>query len=263
MPEPPERSPSTVESERQAPAGGVVINAEPARITAKAMPAPITIRTHLWLTWAGIAIRQEKLARAARAALEARTSAEGWDLASEIEPALIAIASATHAIDGFAGDVEPLAVPQELRDRWAGNRTPSRGAIMETLKLAFDIRRSATSWRSTLDWLADALRNPALHHRPEPRETVPHPTLPTNVGPEYANYTIENVDAAVTFMLEVFQTCIAAPKKGKPGVVEWTTNLRPSVEQLVQERANPRLAPSSCATPAANDLGPQLQPHRR
>jgi hypothetical protein len=136
--------------------------------------AHMQVKTHLWITWAGIAIRNEADARAARADLSARTAAQGWDMARELEPAMMSIAA--------------------------------------------------------------VVRNPALHHRPEFSDTVSHPTLPTNVSPEYATYTSENASSAVAFMLDVFQTCIAAPKREKPDVVKWAHDLRPSVEQLVAER---------------------------
>jgi hypothetical protein len=174
---------------------------------------------------------------------------------------MIAIAAVTHAIDGFAGDVEPYGVPKDLRDRWAKNRTASRGPIIETLKHAFHVGGHVEAWRRTLDDLFELLRNPALHHRPEFRGTVPHPTLPTNVGPEYVDYAIENVEQAVTFMLELFETCILGPKAEKLEVVEWAkTCAHSSITSSPNVGAEPRAV---CAPERLLTGGCLIQVHPR
>jgi hypothetical protein len=101
--------------------------------------------------------------------------------------------------------------PYYLHKWWARKRndTPRRTRILETLKIGFSISRKARRWSSDFKWLFD-LRDAALHHGPEFRESVPHP-LGVNVTREYVDYSVESAERAVELMLDVLSTCAKTP----------------------------------------------------
>jgi hypothetical protein len=76
------------------------------------------IKHHLWTTWARLAIRHESEAWDARTrGLHLENPAEG--IPSEFEAALEGVTAASHAIDGFYGDMRDLApVPSATRTAW-------------------------------------------------------------------------------------------------------------------------------------------------
>jgi hypothetical protein len=188
----------------------------------------ILVRTHLWLYWAEIAIDQEDLARQVRQrAIAVTPRGEGFAdlIGQETRAALIAIAAASHALDALYGVVKEIVPPLGSGSRWS--------KILETLKMGFVIGGSAGGgrWASDFEWLFD-LRDAAVHFKESQKPTIPHPTG-TNTGPENVLYSLEPAQRAVSFLLEVLDTCTRTPR---PPLAAWAEAMRPTVEELEQRR---------------------------
>lgn len=115
----------------------------PAEERNEAMPAEILRVSPLWLEWLAIAHEH---------ASEAREHAGRPELGSrEFRAAMVAVTSATFALDGLYG-----AVKREL------NPPPSDAArqrkILELLKLGFQLGPKSHEWLSEFDWLYGLFR---------------------------------------------------------------------------------------------------------
>ncbi|TQK49828.1 hypothetical protein FBY35_0101 [Streptomyces sp. SLBN-118] len=232
----------TAPEERQCPqCGSERVSAEApaglATVSATAHgPDRIEIAARLWPRWAGIAIDQALAARLAREQAVAATdpSAESSALNEEFNAALVAVASSAHTLDALYGSV----VPATSRAQWRRNRTKRRTAVHEGLKLVFATGPRNTAWVDEFKWLF-SLRDASVHHEEKPRKTVPHPSLDTHTGPEYAAYSTESADRAVRLMLEVLRWCVdhprpQAPTTGPqtPTADQWAEDNKPAVTGL-------------------------------
>lgn len=122
-----------------------VVTPEPIRITARVNPVGILIRSHLWPTWAEIAIEEEANARAARAEqlaiVAVKPSKEGLSeaLMKELKAALVCIAAVSHSLDALFDVLAGMVVGEELRRTWKEKGTRRFGQVFETLKRSVDV----------------------------------------------------------------------------------------------------------------------------
>jgi len=198
----------------------------------------ITIRPHLWIWWAEIAIGQERLAREARHLETGANVSE--QLRDETRASLIAIAASAHALDGLYGVARDFFPRLDTGRRWS--------TVLETFKAAFYVRGSAGggAWAREFEWLFDQ-RDAALHHTEETREPVPHPSGLTSVGWANVAFSLEPAERAVDLMLEVVETAVTSPR---PPLEEWAIAFRPTFQRL---KERPRLATSAQSPEAGDD----------
>ena len=198
------------------------------RSEALVMAPTILVSTPFWLYWSEIAIEAEHSAWLHRKAAD-RTN-PGRAMIEETKASMIALTACAHALDAFCGKFADDIMPPDLRKRWqagAGNRGMQ---IWDTLRHGFDVNTFA--WKSEIVWLFRDRRNPALHHAEETKETVKHPLGP-HTAPEMVSYSAESSSRAVSFLLDVFDECSAAPK---PPAASKANAMRYQVEGLSQER---------------------------
>jgi hypothetical protein len=194
----------------------------------------LTIRTHLWIAWAHIAIHHEQFAREARQRAEAAPSV-GDALTQEFHASMVSITAVGHCLDALFGAIADFAVPETTRRAWTKNRTRRRGPVLEAIKAGFDVGSHANGWASEFAWLWD-LRDKAVHFDEESREPVPHP-LGSNTSPEQAMYSAEAATRAVDLLLDVLVTCTRSPRVKNEGAVGWASGMRATVAELLSIRA--------------------------
>ncbi len=189
------------------------------------------MQPHLWLWWAEIAIDQERLAREARAeALRITPTGDGFGeaLIRETRASLIAVSASAYALDALYGVMADIIAPVETGTRWS--------TLLETFKVAFYVhgRPGGGGWAGEFEWLFD-LRDSAVHHDEENRESVPHLTG-TNTSWANVAYSLESAERAVNLMLDVLDTAVLAPR---PPVAEWACNHQHALEALRERRREP------------------------
>lgn len=219
--------------ERQCPqCGSRRVSAEApaglATVSATACGPEIAVAARLWPRWAGIAIDRALAARVAREQAVAATdpAAESSALNEEFDAALVAVAASAHTLDALCGS--PV-VREAVQGRKLGENPHSK--IREALKLVFVSGPFNDGWIADFAWLFD-LRDAAVHHREEPKETVPHPSSDMHTGPEYVHYSMESADRAVTLMLDVLRWCVDNPKPAARAARTWAEANRPVVTGL-------------------------------
>jgi hypothetical protein len=210
---------------------------EPILVPVQVFAPSIRITTHMWRWWALIAVEQHAVARAARSQIEEmvadRSHAWGELMHREATAALIAVSASAHCLDALYGSVNAIAPPpRAVAEAWTAARTKRASRIVETLKLAFDVGKSAQSWPTEFRWLFD-LRDAAVHFEEADKEPVPHAVAPTNVSPENVTYSLESAKRAVDLALDVLATCSANPK---PHTVEWARMTRSGIGDLLANR---------------------------
>ena len=194
----------------------VVYEKSGAIMAGSAVEASVSIGARMLLHWSDIAVEQERLAWAARRALESeveetKASGKGLELGRELHPSLIAIAAASHALDALYGEIRDLALPPEIAAKWKEDPRsgPSRALkLHEALKHGFEI--SAQKWRTELEALFE-LRDGAVHPELVFRESAPHP-LGVNTAAEYVGYCCEKATKAVDLLFEILEMCAGQPK---------------------------------------------------
>lgn len=189
----------------------------------------VSIRSHLWVWWADIAVDAERSAREARReALELGIQGEGFGeaLMRETRGSLIAVSASAHALDALYGAVATIVPSPPAPTRWS--------TILETFKRAFLVRGRAGGggWARELEWLF-GLRDAAVHHEEEDREPVPHPTG-TNVSSATADYSLEAASRAVDLLFDILGTAVAGPR---PPFEQWVSDYRNSVDAIVARRS--------------------------
>jgi hypothetical protein len=105
----------------------------------------VSVRTHMWIWWAHIAITHEQQARDARAALT-QVEADANLLSQETYAALVAICACGFSLDALYGAVRDVLGQPPAAEANRG-RTRRVGVILETLKRAFLITGEAGGGR--------------------------------------------------------------------------------------------------------------------
>jgi hypothetical protein len=96
----------------------VSVTPQPIRVTVEVPPVRILMRTHLWISWARIAIQHETMAKEARQELEqaAPENRDGYMLQREADAALVAICAAAFALEALTRSWTTWS--PFLRPRW-------------------------------------------------------------------------------------------------------------------------------------------------
>jgi hypothetical protein len=145
---------------------------------------------------------------------------------SEHQHAMMAVAAAAHAIDGFYGTIKPLLSLPITTGRPARARR-----ILEALKVGFAIGRLHQRWSGELDWLFKA-RDDGVHHaevlRPMVVGRVTRQTMVIS-GLEAYNFSAASARRAADLSAEIILGCIDRPK---PATRAWAKDRSDAAQRL-------------------------------
>jgi len=181
--------------------------------------ANLSSGTELWAIWGYIAIEQARLAQEARTTWVAQRAAdESWDMNTELQPAMIAIAAAATSLDGFEQVVRKEGVPVSAPQ---GN-DPSRAQwIWETLRKAFNVNPHTNRWPGAIKYLF-ALRNTTGGGLLHPTTVFGDPSdahpIVTGLTLARTIYTTETADNAVGLMREIYAECRVSTRPEYPAL---------------------------------------------
>jgi hypothetical protein len=194
---------------------------QPETINVKVTMPPVTIsmRAHLWLHWAKIAIRQERRAWDTRAAGHSEANF-GPYIGRETEEAIEAVAAARHCIHNLLRVWEAdFGLPKQSQITF-GDFTTATPADPD-------------KWEACVLGLVGH-RNEAVHHNEETALTQPHPGYQTNVSGVAAKFTAERATEAVDIMLEdVIRLAMTAPS---PALQKFASDYAHVLELLDRQR---------------------------
>jgi hypothetical protein len=222
------------------------VSIEPATETDRAMPLSISFRTHLWPTWAEVAIDEESEARTTRSEMKNAVQGSlkqglGDLLLGELRASMVSIAAVSHALEALAAVLAELVIPSNVLQKWRdpGKRNPpARTQVLETIKGAVAGDGNTLSrWAGELEWLFD-LRNSALHYTEETGPAVLHPSGTTNASGIYQDYCVENAARSVDLLLEVLTNASSSPRRSNVEVMKWAEDYRRIIDQLRERRGN-------------------------
>jgi hypothetical protein len=218
--------------EMMGPSGHVQAHAQPALGTGMAGTVSLAIRTHLWISWARIALKHEAMAHAARQDMQQPGADQSRLLEREADAGLVGICAAAFALEAISRELDELGmVPAATRAAWRKNRLSDDKQILELVKFAVDPKGLVNVWKRELAWLFGA-RGSSVHYRGTFEAPQLHP-LGTNVAPSQVTYSAENTTRAVDLLLGILERCRDKPK---PPARKWSQDMRGAVNDLVRRR---------------------------
>jgi hypothetical protein len=195
----------------------------------------IKMRTHLWISWARIALKHEAMAHAARQEMQQPGADQSRLLEREADAGLVGICAAAFALEALYRELDELGVvPAATRAAWKMNRLSDDKQILELLKLAVDPKGLVNVWKRELAWLF-GVRGSSVHYRGSFEAPQPHP-LGTNVAPSQLTYSAEHATRAVDLLLGILERCRDKPK---PATWGWSQGMRGAIEDLIGRRGQP------------------------
>ena len=209
-------------------------NAQPAIVTVEVPQVRIFMRTHLWMSWARVALQHETMAKAARQELQQAEpeSRTGYMLQDEADAALVAICAAAFALEALTRELdEVVTVPPTTLAAWQRKPPPADKQVLEVLKLAVDPKGLVAPWQRELAWLFQ-VRGGAVHYRGVSEAAQAHP-LGINMSVAQVTYSTENAARAVDLLLGILDRCRDRPK---PPVRGWSRDMRHVIDELLDRR---------------------------
>jgi hypothetical protein len=210
----------------------VHVHAIPAAVAVSAGSVSIQMRTHLWISWARIALKHEAMAHAARQEMQQAGADQSRLLQQEADAGLVGICAAAFALEAVYRELDELGmVPAATLAAWKTNRLSDDKQILELLKLAVDPKGLVNVWKRELAWLFD-VRGSSVHYRGSFEAPQPHP-LGTNVAPSQIIYSAERATRAVNLLLGILERCRDKPKPVARG---WSQGMRGAIDDLIRGR---------------------------
>jgi hypothetical protein len=183
------------------------------------MGATVAMKSHLWLNWARIAIRQERRAWDARKAGQTTTQFI-HELGLETEEAIQAIAASRHCI-------------HNLYRVWSHDIGKAEKNI-EPRDFSTALPADQTSWRTRIRNLIGD-RDEAVHHDEEYGPPQPHPGYPGHVSRINSVFTAERATEVVDVMMDdVLRLALTAPPVA---LAQWSAANRHVMALLDSQRA--------------------------
>jgi hypothetical protein len=214
------------------PSRDVKVHAQPATMTMTAGTVSIAMRTHLWISWARIALKHEAMAHAARQEMQQPGADQSRLLGQEADAGLVGICAAAFALEALSKELDELSlVSAATLAAWSRKGLADEKQILELLKHGFDLRGLTTAWMRELEWLFD-LRGSSVHYRGISEPPQLHP-LGMNVAPSQVAYSAENATRAVDLLLDILERCRDKPK---PPAQDWSRGMGGAVDELVGRR---------------------------
>jgi hypothetical protein len=192
------------------------------------------MRTHLWMSWARIALQHETMTTAARQELEqaAPENRTGYMLQNEADAALVTICAAAFALEAHSRELDELVtVPPATLAAWQRKPPPADKQVLELLKLAVDPKGLVNVWKRELAWVF-GVRGGAVHYRGVSEPAQAHP-VGINVAVAQVTYSSENATRAVDLLLGILEGCRDKPK---PPVRKWSQDMRGVIDDLIGRR---------------------------
>jgi hypothetical protein len=193
----------------------------------------IQIRTHLWVSWARVAITHEAVALAARKPAQQPGANLSLVLEREGDAGLVGICAAAFALEALSRELEELGLlPAATVAAWGTmGRPDAAAATLEVLKVSVDPKGMVNLWKQELSWLFQ-IRGASVHYQGSFQPPQPHP-LGTNVAPSQITYSAENTTRAVDLLLGILEQCRDRPK---PGARQWSQEAQGIITQLIGSR---------------------------
>jgi hypothetical protein len=216
------------------PRVSVTVNAQPAMAVVTVPPVRIFMRTHLWMSWARVALQHETMVEAARQELQQAgpENMNGRLLQNEADAGLVAICAAAFAIEALSRELDELViVPPATLAAWRKKPPPADKQVLELLKLAVDPKGLVAGWKRELSWLF-GVRGGAVHYRGVSEPVQAHP-VGINVAVAQVTYSTENATRAVDLLLGILERCRDKPK---PPVKKWSQDMRVTINELIGRR---------------------------
>jgi hypothetical protein len=216
------------------PSGDAVVRPQPIPVGVTIPQVSIKMRTHLWTSWARIALNHEAMAHAARQEMRQPGADQSRLLQREADAGLVGICAAAFALEALSRELDELGmVPAATRAAWKKNRLSDDKQILELMKLAVDPKGLVNVWRRELAWLFGVRRN-SVHYRGALEAPQPHP-IGTNVAPSQITYSAENTTRAVDLLLGILERCRDKPK---PPARKWSQDMHGAINELIGRRGH-------------------------
>jgi hypothetical protein len=219
----------------------VVFKLPTATVSATSESVSVAAGSNLWLTWAGIAIEEARVAQAARAVLRAQVDqgAPPDNIPAELRAVLKSIGAASFALDGLALYIESKLTPGAAPDKAsvgtylpAGERATRGDWVARWLEVGLGVDPVLTAAGPELHDLF-ALRNGAVHHRVLMKPPSVHP-LGLNTTEDVATYTTELSDRYAKLLVSIVAVADAAPSP-ESGVAAELSHLRGALQGFLME----------------------------
>jgi hypothetical protein len=158
--------------EMMGPGGHVQAHAQPALGTGMAGTVSLAMRTHLWISWARIALKHEAMAHAARQDMQQSGADQSGLLEREADAGLVGTCAAAFALEVISREMDELGmVPAAMRAVWRKNRLSDDKQILELVKLAVDPKGLVNVWKRELAWLFGVRAAPSTTGGPSRRRS--------------------------------------------------------------------------------------------
>jgi hypothetical protein len=194
----------------------------------------VLMRTHLWISWARIALKHEAAACDVRRAMQQPGAEQSSLLLEEADASLDGICAAAFALEALSRELVSLgAIPQPTVEKWRQqeDRPKAENVALEVLSQTIDARGLVASWRTELEWLFE-MRDSSVHYEGLFEPPKLHP-LGMNVSPAQVAYSAENGSRAVDLLLGVLERCRDKPK---PPAQNWSQDMRGAIDDLMGRR---------------------------
>jgi hypothetical protein len=194
----------------------------------------VLMRTHLWISWARIALKHEATARAIRQAMEQPRAEQSSLLLQEADASLDGICAAAFSLEALSRELVSLgAIPRSTMEKWRQqeDRPKAENVALEVLSQTFDAKGLVSIWRDELDWLFE-MRDSSVHYEGLFEPPRLHP-LGMNVSPTQVAYSAENVTRAVDLLLSILERCRDKPKLPAK---QWSQDMRGAITELTDRR---------------------------
>jgi hypothetical protein len=188
----------------------------------------------MWITWAELAIEHDRESRIERNAMMGEYARGGnfaVILGRETAEAVLAICSASFAMDALIGAWARLVMDPAIVSKWESPNAKSpmlASRTLEVLKRSVENSAAASSfaqqWKSVFD-----RRNAVVHYAEQPGSPVPHPAGIGKTAEVNAIYCQENATAAVDLLMTTLDAIASA---AKPKLTKWLSDFSPTLQQL-------------------------------
>jgi hypothetical protein len=194
----------------------------------------VLMRTHVWISWARIAVKHETAAWEARRAMDRPGAEQSSLLLEEADASLDGICASAFALEALSRELVPLgAIPQPTVEKWRQqeDRPKAENVALEVLSQICDARGLVGHWRTELEWLFE-MRDSSVHYEGLFEPPKLH-SLGMNVAPAQADYSAENTRRAVDLLFGILERCRDSPKAPAK---QWVQDMRGAIDQLVSRR---------------------------
>lgn len=199
------------------------------------VPTPrIEITTHMWITWAELAIEHSQETSIIRNYMMKEHS-EGGNFATtlgrETAEAILTVCSAAFSMDALLKVWARLVMDPATVKKWEDPKAKSPMAASRALEVfKRSVKNTTEAGRLAGQWeIVFRQRNEVVHFTEEPGEPVQHPAGIGMTAEANAVYCQENAVAAADLLMATLDAVAAA---AKPKMRKWVSDFTPTLERL-------------------------------